>query len=98
MTLARDSLELERLTNLISGFDWVNVRQDFSDETISVTVEKPRNDATGAVDMERLRNLTSGFGWKITKQEFTGPGDTKNSVTLEKARAAGVDVPEAGPD
>lgn len=98
MTLARDSLELERLENLVKGFGWVNVRQDFSDTTISVTVERPRNDATGAVDMERLRNLTSGFGWKITKQEFTGPGDTKNSVTLEKDRAPDVDVAEAGPD
>jgi len=46
------------------------------------------------LDIERLGNLVTGFGWKIKKQEFT---DDKIIVVLEKSRAPGVEVAEAGP-
>ena len=39
---ARDAIELERLKNLISGFGWGIAKQEFTDDKIIVTVEKPR--------------------------------------------------------
>jgi len=47
------------------------------------------------LEVDRLGNLITGFGWKITKQEFT---DDKIIIVVEKPRALGVEVPEAGPD
>jgi len=46
------------------------------------------------LDIERLSNLVTGFGWKLVKQEFT---EDKIIVVLEKSRAPGVEVAEAGP-
>jgi len=45
------------------------------------------------LEVDRLGNLITGFGWRIVKQEFT---DEKIIVSIEKTRAPGVDVPEAG--
>jgi len=42
MALERNRIELERLTNLISGFGWKLVEQKFTDDKIIVTVEKSR--------------------------------------------------------
>jgi len=39
---ARDSIELERLKNLISGFGWMIVKQEFTEDKIVCTVEKKR--------------------------------------------------------
>jgi len=39
---ARDTIELERLKNLISGFGWMIVKQEFTDDRIIVAVEKLR--------------------------------------------------------
>ena len=39
---ARDSIELERLKNLTSGFGWDMAKQEFTDEKIIVTLEKKR--------------------------------------------------------
>lgn len=46
------------------------------------------------LELDRLMNLVTGFGWKLKKQELT---EDKIEVTLEKSRAPGVEVPEAGP-
>lgn len=93
----RDRLEIDRLGNLISGFGWKIVKQEFTDEKMMVEIEKPLD--PGVVDMdrleiERLGNLITGFGWKIVKQEFL---DEKMVVQAEKTRAPGVEVPESGP-
>lgn len=45
------------------------------------------------LEVDRLGNLITGFGWRIVKQEFT---DEKIIIALEKTRAPGVEVPEAG--
>lgn len=42
MAFERDKIELERLTNLIQGFGWKTVKQEFTDDKIIVTVEKSR--------------------------------------------------------
>ena len=46
------------------------------------------------LEIDRLGNLIRGFGWNVAKQEFT---EEKIIVTIEKKRAAGVEVEEAGP-
>lgn len=46
------------------------------------------------LEIDRLGNLIIGFGWKVVKQEFT---EDKIIITIEKPRAPGVEVPEAGP-
>jgi len=46
------------------------------------------------LEIDRLGNLITGFKWQIVKQEFT---DEKIIVTIEKPRAPGVEVAEAGP-
>lgn len=46
------------------------------------------------LELDRLMNLVSGFGWRLSKQELT---EDKIIVTLEKSRAPGVEVAEAGP-
>jgi len=53
-----------------------------------VDVERDR------LELDRLMNLVTGFGWKLVKQEFT---EDKIIVTIEKSRAPGVEVAEAGP-
>lgn len=45
------------------------------------------------LEVDRLGNLITGFGWHIVKQEFT---DEKIIISIEKSRAPGVEVPEAG--
>ena len=45
------------------------------------------------LELDRLMNLVTGFGWKLVKQEFT---EDKIIVTIEKSRAPGVEVAEAG--
>ena len=39
---ARDRLEIDRLSNLISGFGWKTVKQEFTDEKIVIQIEKKR--------------------------------------------------------
>lgn len=46
------------------------------------------------LEIDRVGNLITGFGWRIVKQEFT---EDKIKVQIEKSRAPGVEVPEAGP-
>jgi len=46
------------------------------------------------LEIDRVGNLIRGFGWNIAKQEFT---EDKIIVIIEKSRAPGVEVPEAGP-
>jgi len=46
------------------------------------------------LEIDRVGNLITGFGWRIVKQEFT---EDKIKVAIEKSRAPGVEVPEAGP-
>ena len=42
MAIERDRIEVERLTNLTTGFGWNLTKQEFTDEKIIVTLEKPR--------------------------------------------------------
>ena len=42
MVYERDAIELERLKNLISGFGWNIVKQEFTEDKIICTVEKTR--------------------------------------------------------
>jgi len=46
------------------------------------------------LEIDRVGNLIRGFGWSIAKQEFT---EDKIIVQIEKSRAPGVEVEEAGP-
>ena len=50
-------------------------------------------EARDRLEIDRLGNLITGFGWKIVKQELT---DEKILISLERPRASGVEVPEAG--
>jgi hypothetical protein len=38
----RDRLEIERLGNLVTGFGWRVVKQEFTDEKIIMQIEKRR--------------------------------------------------------
>ena len=51
-------------------------------------------DVQDRLEIDRLGNLITGFGWSIRKQEFT---EDKIIIQIEKKRAPGVEVPEAGP-
>lgn len=42
MAFERDTIELERLKNLSSGFGWDLVKQELTDDKIIVTLEKKR--------------------------------------------------------
>lgn len=42
MAIKRDNIELERLGNLIQGFGWNIVKQEFTDDKILVSLEKNR--------------------------------------------------------
>lgn len=42
MAIERDTVELERLRNLIVGFGWNITKQEFTEDRIITTVEKPR--------------------------------------------------------
>jgi len=46
------------------------------------------------LEIDRVGNLIRGFGWNIAKQEFT---EEKIIVTIERSRAPGVELEEAGP-
>ena len=55
---------------------------------------KSLTDVQDRLEIDRLGNLITGFGWSIKKQEFT---EDKIMIQIEKKRAPGVEVPEAGP-
>ena len=38
----RDRLEIDRLGNLVTGFNWKIAKQEFTDEKIIVTLERSR--------------------------------------------------------
>lgn len=38
----RDRIEVDRVGNLITGFGWKIIKQEFTEEKIVLTVEKPR--------------------------------------------------------
>ena len=42
MAVDRDKLEIDRLSNLITGFGWKVVKQEFTEDKILVTLEKDR--------------------------------------------------------
>ena len=42
MTVDRDKLEIDRLSNLITGFGWVITKQEFTTDKIIISLEKPR--------------------------------------------------------
>lgn len=42
-SIERDRLEIDRLGNLIKGFGWQIVKQEFTDEKILISLEKPRS-------------------------------------------------------
>ena len=39
----KDRLEIDRLGNLVTGFGWRIAKQEFTDEKIIVTLDKPRS-------------------------------------------------------
>ena len=41
--IERDRLEVDRLGNLITGFGWNIVKQEFTDEKILISLERPRS-------------------------------------------------------
>lgn len=44
MTMERDKLEIDRLANLVLGFGWNIVKQEFTEDKIKVEIERPRTD------------------------------------------------------
>lgn len=42
MPLDRDKLEIDRLSNLITGFGWKVVKQEFTEDKIVIILEKDR--------------------------------------------------------
>ena len=51
MALDRDKLEVDRLNNLITGFGWRIIKQEFTEDKIKLQLEKDRspNVETGGV-------------------------------------------------
>lgn len=48
MAVDADRLDLERLQNLVRGFGWFMVKQEFTSEKIIVQLEKPRKTPEGS--------------------------------------------------
>ena len=42
MAIDRDKLEIERLSNLITGFGWKVIKQEFTEDKIKLELEKDR--------------------------------------------------------
>lgn len=42
MAIERDRLEIERLANLITGFGWSIVKQEFTTDKILISLERDR--------------------------------------------------------
>ena len=42
MPLDRDKLEVDRLSNLITGFGWKIIKQEFTEDKIKLELEKDR--------------------------------------------------------
>lgn len=44
MSDERDRLEIDRVGNLVIGFGWKIIRQEFTDDKIKIELEKPRTE------------------------------------------------------
>ncbi len=42
LAVDRDKLEIERLSNLITGFGWKIIKQEFTEDKIKLELEKDR--------------------------------------------------------
>lgn len=42
MVVIKDTLEVDRLINLVSGFGWKITKQEFTEDRISISLEKSR--------------------------------------------------------
>jgi len=42
MAVARDRLEIDRLSNLTTGFGWKITKQEFTEDKIKISLEKDR--------------------------------------------------------